>query len=312
VSTATGTDRASAWREDVAAPLERSVRIALAWRPGWLWWGATWAFVCGVAAASPWDLAPGSVGRMTVGWLVAVPLLGLLWTRLLAPEGASDPWVSEPPPAGLEAPARRGTAWLLRARRSWPGLEGLGFLALLTGVATSLGISVVVVALVPLAAGATAVVVTGRRPGPVGFARSGFEILVPGLIGWLALGGAKALPPGLADQTTLAAAVARQAWQDWAFPGVLSAFTIIHLGATATWRGGRGAAAVVGGYLATVAILAVGSQTLAAGAVALLFLLQWPAEARLRGGDAVGHLRTAQWPTMLAMGIACLAAGSGP
>jgi hypothetical protein len=103
-----------------------------------------------------------------------------------------------------------------------------------------------------------------------------------------------------------------QAWHDWAFPAVLLAFTLVYLGATASWRGERGAAAVVAGYLAAVAILALGGQTLGAGGVSLLFVLQWPAQARLRVGDGVGHLRLAQWPTLLAMGLACLAAGRGP
>jgi hypothetical protein len=152
----------------------------------------------------------------------------------------------------------------------------------------------------------------GRPPAPTGATRTALEIVVPGIVGWLALGGPRAVPAPLGVEQGWTAAVVAWSSANWAAPAALLAFAVVYHGATA---GGRrrpvasGRRAIWLGYLAAIAILAVLGQALFAGAVALLFAVQWPFQAALQAGKRRWHLLATQGFAMAAMLAALLGAG---
>jgi hypothetical protein len=124
-------------------PVERTVRATFAVVPGWFWFGPTWAYLCGVAAAAPFVSGPASlVPRAVAGWFVAVPLLTSVWSdgdrsagaralsgvaavSLASLLGGATPWV-------VAAAAIGGFACRMRGGRrcALPGAALVGWLAL--------------------------------------------------------------------------------------------------------------------------------------------------------------------------------------
>jgi len=271
---------------------ERSVAIHVRIGLPRLAFGATWAFTCGAAAGlgAGDDLAL-TAARLVAGWFVAVPLLGAVWASLLVPP-------EDPAPATERADEG---PLAVRHRRH---LETLAVVALMLAVALLVGGAVLAVLALGLGAVGLIALDGGRPRAAAGAIRSGLEILVPGLVGWLAAGGAvQVAAPVLVANGGLAAAGA-WAQANWLVPALILAVSFVHHGLS---EGGGQAAPTGGraqiwlGYIAAVAFLALAGRSLGAGAVALAFIAQWPVLALLgRPGDPRAS-RAAAPGAMLAM-----------
>ena len=250
-------------------------------------WGASWAVLCGVAASLPLSLGIGSVTAAIAAWFLAVPLL-----------------------AALAAPAPthgRGTGWLRHS--------DVVAAALCLTLAALLGAGAFALALVGVAM-AAARRLASLPPAIDGLARSALMIALPLLIGWVALDGPVSQAPwvGVAEGVGFVA----RAWlaANWAVPAVALSFTLVHHGATSTTgepdgARGFGSLEVSLGYALAVASLAVAGRSLSAGAVAILFAVQWPFQARLRRGSVEWYFQSTQLLSMLAMLGASIGAGGG-
>ncbi|MFQ5459324.1 MAG: hypothetical protein ACE5EL_00875, partial [Anaerolineae bacterium] len=205
------------------------------------------------------------------------------------------------PPGGL--PGARGWVGLVPALSPLQLQRGLA-LGLALVVAAVLGWPVV--AAVALGAVVAVVRPPGAVRGPVGLRRSVLEIAVPATAAWLALAGPQAVPAATAARGG-AAAAAQWLEANVGFLGVLAAFVVVHYGTTAV-RGPEDVAPrvndVAAGYLLATAVLASMSSPLAAGAVAMLFALQWPHLALYRRGRVHWHLQSTQPMAMAAMAAA--------
>jgi hypothetical protein len=270
------------------------VRVSVSVQPGWLWWGATWSVICGAAAAWPWPTDANSAARLAVAWLVAVPLLGAVWTHVLQP-GA--------PPEAPEADGRPHAPWL----DWWPGPLAAALAAVATGAVLGPGVGAVALATVIVAAAAGGAGISEAT----GVLRSAFEIVVPALVGWLSLGGPARPPAALAVANGALWTTGRWLIDNGPLLGVLLAFALVHHGATTAvtrrdldrrwWE-------LVAGQVTAAALLAAGGHALGAAWVALLFVAQWPMQSAMRGGKVLWHLRHAQWLAMAAMLVAMTAA----
>ncbi len=278
-------------------------------------WGASGAFVSGVAAAAP-RLDGAGLARVVAAWFVVVPLLGAAWApfadvgRRTGPKPSSDPR-----PTGYRH-ARRGRAYFsdfdLRGWRSRPAVTDAAVgLLLALAVAWLISPEVVVVLFGSALAIGAVWLLSGRPPPVLGPLRSVLEILVPALIGWLAMGGARPVPaPTLVNEGLLAAAAF---WlrHNWLVPGVFSAFTLIFHGATAVNR--RDVLAdnrrlIILGYVLAIGLLAATDRPLGAGAVALIFVAQWPFQAAFQLGYVHWHWRATHMLAFAAMFAASVAA----
>ena len=308
------------WRlfvPDPASPfvsITRSVRARFERQPLRLAWGATWSVICGALAAWPGEGGGGdALVRAVATWFVAVPLFGTVWWVWLhttRPRAGAD----EPMAEADAAPASTGSIppnRAIRARRADEQADAVLGVVLAAVVATLLGPPVVTW----LSGGVGVLVLCHRMrllsPHGRGLLRSCFEIAWPGMMAWLALAGPVGVPAVLAvGRNALENAGAW--WQvNWLFPTLLLAFTLIHYAATAADN--RAALSrqrqLLGlGYLAAVVTLAASDQPWAAGAVALLFVVQWPFQALFQSGRVRWHFEATQGLAMLAMLVAALAA----
>jgi hypothetical protein len=296
-------------------PAARSVAIQFERLPLGLAWGASCAVACGVLAAGPWPLAPTTLARVTAVWFVAVPLCGAVWAPFLGRRDTLVPAAEVPSEPPADAGALGRIAWRLRAAAGrlaaehWDALLGL---ALAASVAALLGSAVLLVLAIVLSAFALVWLLGGRPPAARGAVRSGLEIAFPGTLAWLALAGPAGIPAPLAAGNSALENVAAW-WQvNWLFPALLAVFTLIHYAMTAIHRRAElpHRRRQLGlGYLAAVAMLAVAGSPVGAGAVALLFVVQWPFESVFQTGRVRWHLGATQGFAMLAMLAAALAAG---
>lgn len=296
-------------------PAARSVAIQFERLPLGLAWGASCAVACGVLAAWPWPLGPAILARVIAVWFVAVPLCGAVWAPFLGRRGTLVPAAEVPSEPPDNAGAIGRSAWRFRAATArlaaehWDALLGL---ALAASVAALLEPAVLLVLTVVLGAFALAWLLGGQPPAARGAVRSGLEIAFPGTLAWLALAGPVGITAPLAAGNSALENVAAW-WQiNWLFPALLAVFTLIHYAMTAVHRRAelpRRRRQLGLGYLAAVAALAVAGSPFGAGAVALIFVVQWPFEAVFQTGRVRWHLGATQGFAMLAMLAAALAAG---
>jgi hypothetical protein len=318
-----------------AAPLDGSVALRIAMNLGPVWWGASWAYMCGVAAAG----ADGSLrlAGLVAGWLVAVPLLGMAWRPLLGPAPLAGPGSAEPG-SDLVAGARARSVG-----RAAPGLiailprrldgAGRAVAALASDVGTALqrarlaALDVAFGALAALAVAATlgdlvflavgaavCMAVLGRRvsgPSEVGWRRSTLEVGLPAWLGWTAAGGPRDVAAPFAAVHGPGAAAAAWLAANWAVPALAVGFVVLHRAATAVERRedlARRHRELVAGFAVVIAVLAAGGSTLGAASVAVAFALAWPYQAVFRRGRVRWHLEATQPLLMAAMLAAFLGA----
>ncbi len=288
----------------ILAPLDRSVQLALAWRPNRDVWGATWAFACGLCAALPWVVSPLRLATFVSVWFVAVPLWGRVWVALLdEPDRAEPRTVRDDgqPPAVDGLRQRLG---LLRPSRP-DGLAGSLIIAL--ALAASLDPRLLAPLLLGLGACLIEPLLVGRRSTAHGAARSLCELWCPAVTAWLIAGGGRGLPAdlrvGLGNLSDL------WAWwsQHWAVPSLFLAFSLVFWASIVDGDASIGRHArvlLVSAYLIAISILALVGNPLLAALVAGIFILQWPYQVGLGAGRRVWHFRATQGLAMLAMLLA--------
>ncbi len=299
-----------AHEEQVPPPVasaDRSLLVQFDLAPPRLRWGATWSVVCGVVAAGPTALGPDPIWRALLAWWVVVPLLGAVWAPWLGPDRA-------PPLARDWLGAIRG--WRRRAEEAEPlppeTLDTVLGLALALILAVPLGPAPV---LIIAAVGGLVFVrclLLGQSPAEVGVARSLLEIVVPGIVAWLALAGGQGLPAPEAVRLGLTGAGAAWVSHNWLVPALFAAFAISYYAASTVHRRGdlpRRRLELAAGYLAAIACLVVADHVWGALAIALLFVVQWPFEAMFRSGYVRWHFGSTEPLAMATMLAACLAAG---
>lgn len=295
-------------------PVARSLEVRFGLPAIRLQWGATGAFLCGVLTAIPFPPDGAVMARLFAAWFVAVPLLGAVWVPLLGAQ----------PRLGLRAWLRRGQLGIRRPA----GLSGRlkevlsartsarpGHLAITVLVTFSLagllGQGIDVTVMLTLVLLAMVVLARGEPPAAIGLARSLLEILVPAVIGWLAVGGPAPVPGSVIVNEGWRAAAGLWLRQNWYWPLVCVAFTIVYHGATAVHSRSdlvarRREMAI--GFVAVITALAAAQLPLHAGAVALLFAALWPFQSAFLLGHAAWHWRAVQRLDLAAMLLAALGA----
>jgi hypothetical protein len=307
--------------DGVPAPLERSVSVRLRLGRRTVMWGATWALICGAIAAGAGPITAAWLGRLMVAWFLTVPLYGALWVRGFGADAPAGRPGAGTLPEAPRHPHEASGRWSERARAALAvrpdeaqidvALRGLLLLAL----AGLIGPAV----LATLVAGGLLIglawLVAGRSPGAVGLTRSLLEIVVPGLVGWLALDGPVAVPAPVGVVEGWPASASLWWRLNGLFPAVLLGFAAVFHGATAARHRSELAARarqIAAGYVWVVGALAWAEQAVGAGLVAMVFVVQWPYLARFRLGETHWHLAAAQWLAMLALLLAAVAAAPPP
>lgn len=154
--------------------------------------------------------------------------------------------------------------------------------------------------------------VIGRPPAEVGAGRSVLEIVVPGLLAWLALGGDVPLPAPEAVRLGLAGGVMAWLAQNWLVPGLFVALAVTYHAASTVHQRGElplRRLELTVGYLSAIVCLTLAGRVWGAMAVALVFVVQWPFEAMFRSGYVQWHFRWTEPFAMAAMLFGCLAVG---
>jgi hypothetical protein len=139
-------------------------------------------------------------------------------------------------------------------------------------------------------------------------------MLVPALAAWIAAGGPVSVPSAVLVSD--GAAQGLLTWGASNGPAIfaLASFTLVHHGATRhATHGGRVSSSVeIGiGYVTAIVALATAGAALAAGIVALLFVVQAPFRRGLMEGRVRWHMSATQWYAMGAMLVAALGIASG-
>jgi hypothetical protein len=182
-------------------------------------------------------------------------------------------------------------------------------------LAVLLGPGTAILLVAAIAAIVCHLVLVGRWPPAVGAARSALEILVPGMAGWLAVAG----PTPIAAPMAVTAGVADEAawWlqHNWLVPVIFVAFTFVHFGSTAVsgrYRLVQLRRTAILGYLIVISAMAVAARPFHAGAVTVLFAVQWPFQAAFQSGYVRWHWQSVHLIALLAMLLAALGARQGP
>jgi hypothetical protein len=266
-----------------------------------------------VAAAGVWPAGVAIMARLAVAWLVAVPLLGAVWSPLL---GTRRPWPTLPPfpePLGRLAPDARARFAVLRGVRVAPA-----DLDVLLGAVVALAVSAVLSTgvLAVTAAALAAVLATwarrGRPPADHGPVRGLLEIAVPALVGWAALGGSVPVPAPVAVNSGPLATAARWLVANWLALAVVSAFTVVYHGVAGQHphsAADRHVRWVASGYVAAVVALALAARPFGASMVAMLLVAQWPLIVAARSTSVSRYGRALQVMAMAAMAVAAASVG---
>lgn len=287
------------------SPVERSVALRVDVQPLRWAWGATWAFACGALAATGSQIDGSWLIRGVAAWWTVGPVMGALWAPALTGAAAAaadaarvppDPPAAEPLAADDRAPGFR-----------WADTMILPVAAVSVAVLLGPEAATVVVGGLALAAGLR------RRPGARWRAvtRTALEVGVPGLVAWLALGGAVGVPAPLRVNAA-PAEVAVHWWRiNWLWPTVLALFAVVYHNATAVRRRAELTARrrwLGLAYIGVVACLAWADRPVAAAAVGWLWVVQWPFEARFQTGKVRWHWAATERLAMAAMAVAAWAA----
>ena len=306
------------------APLDRSLRLSAKWRPNKAQFGATWAFICGAAAALPWSQV-ASFGAMTflsrllVGWFLLVPLWGSLWSRGIAASDARSAAADEHLDAhrGVETgqgstSIDRSELRMARVQRPMDTLidrpEGMAAMVFTFCLAWLLD-PVLALTLFALSISGWLMSVWLGPALNHGIVRPVNDVFLPALGAWLLLDGAQATP--LVERSLRLPASLFITWLQLNWPSlvVFGAFTVIfalmsqsHMPAQAVLRRPLLAAASLVAILVLIQVQAV----LAAGVLALLTVVQWPYQSALDKGRLAWYFSATQGLAMLGMLVATL------
>jgi hypothetical protein len=297
-------------------PPERSLVVQFDLAPLHRGWGATWSVVCGAAAVGLALVTVSGVLRLAGVWLVAVPLFGAVWApwlgRDVSPRIFQLPrW----PRGGRPAPEPSDATATGEAVAMAPeAMDSLVAALMALVVASLLGpgplLLLVAAMLFFLLYGALA----EAWPPVVGAMRTILEIIVPGLMAWLALGGVVPVPAPAAVQAGWFGSGLIWLELNWLVPILLGSFAIsYHAAITVHRRGelGRRRAEVSAGYVLAICALVLADRVFGAAAVAIIYVAQWPFAAMFRAGHVRWHFQATEGLAMAAMLAALAAAGWG-
>jgi hypothetical protein len=182
-------------------------------------------------------------------------------------------------------------------------------------LALLLGNGVAIVLVAALSVLGLHLAIRGRWPPSVGYARSGLEIFVPGMIGWMTVAGPKSMAASAVIESAPMAELLWWIQQNWTVPVVFLSFTLVHYGLTAARRREQLVALrriANLGYVVVITSLAIVSRPFHAGLLSLLFVIQWPFQAAFQSGYVRWHWQSVQLLALLAMFIAALGARNLP
>ncbi len=298
-----------------SATSSRAVDLSLNLPDRLLQFGATGALLGGMAASI--EMPPGWDGlvRAVAAWFVAVVLIGSVRDRALR---ARRKAAHRRPGSGSLTVVARAKVQLerllamIRSEGELPLFFESALALLVAGLISAAVLVVVVVALGALWHIAHSGEARGRRSGAV---NSAMEILIPGIVGWLALGGATAVPASVAPALGLLAEV--RVWIDlnWLLPGLMVGFTLVHHGATAVRRRDELVPSrwqMVLGYLLAVSLLVLAELPFHAYLLALAFVVQWPFQSAFQAGYVRWHWKSVEMIALTSMLVAAFGVRGWP